>query len=293
MASGGGGVDATAAGDTPAARARADRQLAALRQENQRLRNILKIAHGAEPPPEQPVLLPPDPGVVTDASPPEAKLALYLRRFAARQDVYAHYWENRQKQTKGWSPVVRHRFRKGTLWDKQPLPLTADVVRAHLDRKDDLFIGLYPLMPDATTWWLAADFDGPAAMLDAHAYAKAASSLGVPVALEISQSGRGVHAWTFFTAPVPAADARAMGTECIHRAMALRGSMPLSSYDRLFPNQDTAPASASGVGNLIAAPLNGKRRYERRTTVFIDMADWEPWPDQWEYLSTLDSLTPR
>ncbi|MDR0849193.1 MAG: DEAD/DEAH box helicase [Propionibacteriaceae bacterium] len=269
-----------------------DHVIASLRAENQRLRNILKIAHGAEPPPEQPVLTPPDPGVVTDASAPEAKLALYMRLFAARRDVYAHYWENSRKQTKGWSPVVRHPFDKATLWEKQPLPLTPEVIRAHLDRKDDLFIGLYPLLPDATTWWLAADFDGADAMLDAHAYVKAAASLSMPCALEISQSGRGAHAWTFFTAPVSAANARAMGSACLHEAMSLRGSMSLASYDRLFPNQDTVPVSASGVGNLIAAPLNGKRRYERGTTVFIDMATWEPHPDQWEYLSRLDQMTP-
>ena len=130
-------------------------------------------------------------------------------------------------------------------------------------------------------------------MLDAHAYTKAASSLGVPCALEISRSGRGAHVWTFFTSPTPAADARAMGTACIHRAMALRGSMPLASYDRLFPNQDTVPTGSSGVGNLIAAPLNGNRRAARGTTLFVDMVSWEPWPDQWEYLSHLDRMTPR
>ena len=53
------------------------------------------------------------------------------------------------------------------------------------------------------------------------------------------------------------------------------------------------PTGSSGVGNLIAAPLNGKRRVERRTTLFIDLATWEPWPDQWEYLSRLDRMTPR
>jgi hypothetical protein len=75
--------------------------------------------------------------------------------------------------------------------------------------------------------------------------------------------------------------------------MALRGSMPLASYDRLFPNQDTVPTGSSGVGNLIAAPLNGRRRVERGTTQFVDLATWEPWPDQWEYLSRLDRMTPR
>lgn len=274
-------------------RADLERQLTALRVENQRLRNLLKLTDGVEPPPAQPTLAPSDPGLVTNASPPEAKLALYARLFAARRDVYAQYWENPRKGTKGWSPVVRDPFRKGSVWDRRPLPLTTEVLDAHLRAGNDLFIGLYPLLSDATCWWLAADFDGAHAMLDAHAYVKAAASLGVPCGLEISQSGRGAHAWTFFTSPVPAADARAMGTACIHRAMALRGSMPLASYDRLFPNQDTVPASSSGVGNLIAAPLNGNRRTERGTTLFVDLAIWEPWPDQWEYLSRLDRMTPR
>lgn len=270
-----------------------ERRIAALRVENQRLRNLLRLTDGAEPPPEQPTLAPSDPGLVTDASPPAAKLALYLRLFAARRDVYAHYWENSRKRTTGWSPATRDRFGKGSLWDRRPLPLTDAVVADHLRKDTDTFIGLYPLLADATCWWLAADFDGPQAMLDAHAYVKAAASLGVPCAVEISQSGRGAHAWTFFTAPVAASDARAMGTACIHRAMALRGSMPLASYDRLFPNQDTVPTGSSGVGNLIAAPLNGKRRVERRTTLFVDLTTWEPWPDQWEYLSRLDRMTPR
>ncbi len=261
--------------------------------ENQRLRNLLRVADGVEPPPEQPTLVPFDPGLVTDSSPQETKLAFYARLFAARSDVYAEYWENPRKGTRGWGPVVRDRFSKAPLWDRHPLPLTNAVIESHLRKDNDLFIGLYPLLPDATCWWLAADFDGPQAMLDAHAYVKAATSLGVPCGLEISQSGRGAHVWTFFTSPVPAADARAMGTACIHRAMALRGSMPLASYDRLFPSQDTVPAGSSGPGNLIAAPLNGKRRVERRTTLFVELATWEPWPDQWEYLSRLDRMTPR
>lgn len=270
-----------------------ERQLAALRVENQRLRNLLRLTDGVEPPTEQPTLGASDPGLVTNSSPEGAKLALYARLFAARRDVYASYWVNARKGTKGWRPVVRDQFSKASLWDRRPLPLTTQVIDAHLRSDNEVFIGLYPLLPDATCWWLAVDFDGPQAMLDAHAYVKAATSLGVPCGLEISQSGRGAHVWTFFTSPVPAADARAMGTACIHRAMALRGSMPLASYDRLFPNQDTVPVGSSGVGNLIAAPLNGKRRVERHTTLFVDLATWEPWPDQWEYLSGLDRMTPR
>jgi len=57
-------------------------------------------------------------------------------------------------------------------------------------------------------WWLAADFDGPEAMFDALMYVKAGRALQVPVALEVSRSGVGAHAWVFFTAPVPAELAR-------------------------------------------------------------------------------------
>jgi hypothetical protein len=72
-------------------------------------------------------------------------------------------------------------------------------------------------------WWLAADFDGTAAMLDALNYVKAARALGVPAGLEVSRSGIGAHAWTFFTAPVPAETARRLGAGLLREAMALRG----------------------------------------------------------------------
>lgn len=62
-----------------------------------------------------------------------------------------------------------------------------------------------------TCYWLAADFDGPSATLDALAYLKAARAVGVPAALEVSRSGIGVHVWIFVTGPVPAATARALG----------------------------------------------------------------------------------
>jgi len=257
------------------------------------LRNLLQVTDGVEPPPSQALLVPPDPGVVTNESPNPVKLALFANRFAARPDVYAYYWENPRKGTRGWSPKVGDKYSKRALWDRKPEPLTLDVMANHLSGRHPLFLGLYPLLPDATCWWLAVDFDGTQAMLDAHAYVKAAASMGVPCGLEISQSGRGAHVWTFFTAPVAAADARAMGTACLHRAMGLRGSMRLGAYDRMFPNQDTVPTTSSSVGNLIAAPLNGQRKRDRGTTLFVDLATWEPYDDQWEYLSRLDRMTPR
>ncbi len=121
---------------------------------------------------------------------------------------------------------------------------------------------------------VAADFDGGAAMLDALAYVKPARFRGIPAALEVSQSGRGAHVWIFFSAALPASAARQLGTGLIHEAMALRGSMSLVSYDRLFPAQDVH--SGKGTGNLTAAPLNGKRR-QHGTTLFLDTTTLEPY----------------
>ena len=138
--------------------------------------------------------------------------------------------------------------------------------------------------------WLAADFDGPAAMLDALSYLKAARSVGAPAALEMSRSGLGAHVWLFFTSPVPAASARQVGCGLLREAITLRGRMDLASYDRLFPSQDVL--QIGGLGNLIAAPLHGRCR-RRGATVFLDLATLEPHDDQWAYLSSVARLSPR
>ena len=127
---------------------------------------------------------------------------------------------------------------------REYLPLTEEVVTAHLSGEVDL--GLYPLLDGDLCRWLAADFDGEAAMLDALAYLKAARAAGAPVALEVSRSGTGAHAWLFFTAPVSAALARQVGTGLLREALALRGRMDLTSYDRLFPSQDVLQAGRPG-----------------------------------------------
>ena len=119
------------------------------------------------------------------------------------------------------------------------------MVAAHLT--GEVHLGLYPLLDGDMCHWLAADFDGPSAMLDALAYLKAARAVGVPGALEVSRSGIGAHVWVFFTGPVPAATARALGSGLLREAIALRGRMDLASYDRLFPSQDVLPAQAASA----------------------------------------------
>ncbi|MCY3941696.1 MAG: DEAD/DEAH box helicase family protein [Gammaproteobacteria bacterium] len=59
------------------------------------------------------------------------------------------------------------------------------------------------------------------------------------------------------------------------------------SYDRLFPGQDTM--TKGGFGNLIALPLQRAPR-DSGNTLFLD-ADFEPYPDQWAYLSSLARMS--
>jgi superfamily II DNA or RNA helicase len=266
-------------------------ELARLRAENARLLKLLRLSpqQAAPPVPGQAAFFEASPGVVHHRSSQEAKVAFFGALFAARTDVYAVRYDNQRTGKSGWVPAVRGGWQKGIRHeDRGYLPLTAAVLAAHL--KGEVHIGLYPLLDGDKCWWLAADFDGPEAMFDALMYVKAGRALQVPVALEVSRSGVGAHAWVFFTSPVPAETARRLGTGLLREAMALRGRMTLASYDRLFPSQDLLPVG--GVGNLIAAPLFKPAR-DNGATVFLDLETLERHDDQWAYLSTLGRMTPQ
>src|ERR1019366_9030251 len=143
-------------------------------------------------------------------------------------------------------------------------------------------------MGDDSCFLLVCDFDGPGWTLDALAYLDAARAAGIPAALERSRSGDGGHVWIFFSDRVPASSARRIGAYLVREAMTVRGELDLVSYDRLFPAQDFLPKH--GFGNLIALPLQGECR-KKGTTVFLDPSTLEPYPDQWEFLASVDRLS--
>jgi hypothetical protein len=111
--------------------------------------------------------------------------------------------------------------------------------------------------------------------------------LAIAAALEISRSGNGAHAWIFFAEPVPACSARQLGAALVSYTCNRTRQLSLTSYDRLFPNQDTLPKG--GFGNLIALPLQKKPREQGRS-VFVD-EQLVPFADQWVFLATLQPLT--
>ena len=88
---------------------------------------------------------------------------------------------------------------------------------------------------------------------------------------------------------MPARVARRLGTAIISHTCARTRQLALSSYDRLFPNQDRLPEG--GFGNLIALPLQKEPR-DKGYSLFVDN-DWRAYADQWAFLASVRSLSPQ
>lgn len=234
-------------------------------------------------------------------SPPDAKIALFRHLFRGRDDVYATRFESRRTGKHGYQPACANEWVRGAC--EKPrikctecrvqrfLPLTDGVIRQHLSGRDDqgrdFVAGIYPMLPDETCLFLAADFDGEQWQLDAEAYLETCRSLELPAALERSRSGNGAHVWLFFEEALPARLARRLGAFIVTEAMERRPELGFESYDRFFPNQDTLPHG--GLGNLIALPLQRLPR-AHGDSVFLDER-FEPWPDQWAFLARLRRIS--
>ncbi|HDS1767252.1 DEAD/DEAH box helicase [Pseudomonas putida] len=266
-----------------------------LRAENARLIALLE-AHGIEwQLPAEPVCVPVGNQSLTNLD-TGSKLALFRSLFKGRIDTYPLRWESRGGKS-GYAPACANEWRPGICekprikcsdcGQRQLLPVSDDVIYRHL--AGAIVVGVYPLLSDDTCHFLAVDFDEADWREDALAFVQAARSLDVPVALEVSRSGNGAHAWIFFQDKVPAIDARRLGGAIISHACERTRQLSLSSYDRLFPNQDFMPKG--GFGNLIALPLQ-KRARANNHSVFVDDS-LEPYPDQWRFLATVRRMSPE
>ncbi|MGQ0652197.1 MAG: TOTE conflict system archaeo-eukaryotic primase domain-containing protein [Betaproteobacteria bacterium] len=223
------------------------------------------------------------------------KVALFRKLFRGRSDVFPVRWESSNGRSgyapacaNEWKPGVceKPRVKCGECPNRAFVPLDDGAIYNHL--AGAATIGIYPLLPEDLCHFLAVDFDKTDWREDSLAFARSCRELDVPVALEISRSGHGAHAWIFFAKAVPAREARRLGTAIISHACAHRRQLKLSSYDRLFPSQDTLPKG--GFGNLIALPLQKQAR-ARGASVFVD-EEFRPYADQWAFLASIQPMTP-
>ncbi|CAB3781862.1 TOTE conflict system archaeo-eukaryotic primase domain-containing protein [Pararobbsia alpina] len=267
-----------------------NRELKLLRADNARLVALLK-SHGINVTPPDAGSTPLEPSRLTT----DEKIALFRRLFQGRTDVYPIRWESKVGKS-GYSPACANEWRAGVCekprikcsdcGNRLLIPLSDHVIYDHLAGRHT--VGVYPLMADDTCHFLAVDFDDADWREDARAFLSSCQELDVPAALEISRSGNGAHVWIFFQSSVPARDARRLGTAIISHTCTRTRQLKLTSYDRLFPNQDSMPKG--GFGNLIALPLQKKPR-EQGNSLFVDEA-LQPHADQWAFLATIKTLPP-
>ena len=271
-------------------------ELTRLRAENARLIALLD-SHGIDwrhdpAPTAASAPLSPEPSNLSTAE----KVALFRRLFRGRTDVHPVRWESATTGKSGYAPACANEWRAGICekprikcadcGNRSLIPVSDAVIYSHL--AGEKTIGVYPLLPDDTCHFLAVDLDKAEWREDAKAFVQSCRELDVSVALEISRSGNGAHAWIFFTTTVPARDARRLGTAIISHTCSRTRQLSLTSYDRLFPNQDTMPKG--GFGNLIALPLQKKPR-DVGHSVFVD-DNLRIYPDQWAFLASVEPMSP-
>ena len=138
-------------------------------------------------------------------------MALFRSLFRGRKDIYPIRWEGKDGRS-GYSPACGNEWNRplcrkpkikcADCENRSLLPVTDAVILDHLNGKHT--IGVYPLLPDETCWFLAVDFDKRTWREDVAEFIRASEEIGILPAVERSRSGNGAHIWFFFERPVSA-----------------------------------------------------------------------------------------
>ena len=178
--------------------------------------------------------------------------------------------------------------------------LKGRVILQHLQGiKEDCtdVVGLYPLFPDGSCWFLVFDFDNhdenaePSKewQQEVNALREMCSVLGIDSLVERSRSGKGAHVWIFFSDPIQASKARKFGESLLRKGAESVSLKNFTYYDRMMPMQDFLPEGK--LGNLIALPLQG-RALRNGNSAFVDES-WNTYKDQWKRLRETRRLSEK
>jgi superfamily II DNA or RNA helicase len=177
--------------------------------------------------------------------------------------------------------------------------LTISAILDHLKgEKEDCtdVIGLYPLFPDGTCWFLVFDFDNHSDedielskdwRQEVNALRRICEENGIDALVERSRSGKGAHLWVFFSEALSASKARRFGEALIVKGAESVSMKDFSFFDRMLPMQDFLPEGK--LGNLIALPLQGKA-LKAGNSAFVD-ENWRPYRNQWGRLLSTQKLS--
>lgn len=235
-----------------------------------------------------------------DISSREDSVKIFMNYFKGRNDVYPYLSiDKNNTNIKYYIPACTNEWKNGvcnktmgkkckTCQYRENKPISKETIYKHM--YGNYPIGIYPLLENDTCFFLSLDFDDKDSKKDIKsdvlAFASVCDKYEVPIAIERSRSGNGIHIWMFFDTNIKAITARKLGSLLLSKTMEI-SNISISSFDRMFPNQDTLPKG--GYGNLIALPFqNEPSKYGN--TLFIDR-NFILIKNQMQYLSSIHKLT--
>jgi len=143
-------------------------------------------------------------------------------------------------------------------------PLTDEDLIGHI--RGTHRVGVFPLLPNGTTSWLAFDLDRHT-LFDAAQLLQRCGHFGLTGLIERSRR-RGYHVLIFFNTPVLAWKARAVARMILEE---------VELHCEIFPKQ--ARVHENGLGNFLFLPFHGGSVQEERT-LFLDPTTGSPYADQ-------------
>ncbi|MFA5839851.1 MAG: hypothetical protein WC890_04250 [Candidatus Margulisiibacteriota bacterium] len=186
----------------------------------------------------------------------KSKLDLFRKLFRGRNDVYGISKGGCIKQA-----------------------ISDDTILDHIDRGTQ-HIGIYPLLQNNSSHWMALDFDRwkYEEVKEAWKKLKACKIAGY---IESSKS-KGFHIWIFFEQPIQASKSRLVIRRILEQVK--NGK----SYE-LFPKQDFV--LENGYGNYINLPLFAPLAKEEKTVFINADGDDLPYANQWGFLESIEKVS--
>jgi len=159
----------------------------------------------------------------------DQNIATFLSFFKGRKDIYAVRWEKQDatgympSYDVNWEEFKTHKAKGGTFKNfkgKTLKPMSMSVYVQHLT--GEKMIGIYPLLEDNCSYFIAVDFDKKDWQKDSVAFIRVCKQFKIPVCLERSRSGNGGHVWIFFEETYPADKSRRVVYELLRKFSRIR-----------------------------------------------------------------------